>query len=286
MIEKDTIDQAPELFDQAGPAAPEAREIHPALAPAIQQLQQVPMEQRQAPDVSTAQGMLAVIIQDQTMTPGDRLAMAKELIALKNAEEDRAAEKEFNVHFAAMQGDFKPVGRTGEAKDNSGKKLYDFAPIEAIIKTNGGAISKHGFSHSFREEEIKDRGITRFFITINGWGHSRETFVDLPTGGAKAPLMNGAQASRGLQSYGQRYALIAGYGFVMADDDDDGAGFEDGIKLGQTLQLIREAKTQGERKALYIAAISRTDLDEREKGIVAAESKKRNKELVDAGVRE
>lgn len=280
MTDKDTIDQAPELFDQAGPE-PKAAESTPAMAPAIQQVQQLPIEQRQTPDVSTAQGLLAVILQDHTMTPAERLALAKELIALKNSEEARSAEKEFNEHFSAMQGEFEAVQKTRQGQ------FGPYADINDILAVYGPILSRNGFGWSFPEEEIEGKpGWKRVFCVIRGYGHSERTpFVCPPPPENKGS--SAIQKESGNTTYGKRVAFCSAVGVFLKDEDKDGdLTFDDGVKLGPVLELLRDAKTQGERRAVYVAAIARTDLDEREKRIISEASKKRNKELFEAGVKE
>lgn len=202
---------------------------------------------------NSAHSMLAFMVQQNVDI--DRM---KAMIELVNAEEDRSARQTFDMKFAQMQAQFKPVPRTEKAdfKTKSGDHAeYDYAPIEEMVKINGKVIGDHGFSYSFREQLLEGGKTRRFFIDIRGWGHTRETYVDLPEGGAMAPLMNGAQGSRSLQSYGQRYCMYAGFGFVTEGDDDDTAGltFEVGVRLSNEIQLIRESTRENFRENYAMA---------------------------------
>ncbi len=199
---------------------------------------------------STPQSMLAFMVQQNV-----DIERMKAMIDLVHAEEERAAKQTFALKFAQMQAKFEAIPRSARAMDKE-KELYDYAPIEAMVKTNGRIIGDHGFSYSFREELLEDGKTRRFFLDIQGWGHTKTTFVDLPDGGAKAPLMNAAQASRSLQSYGQRYAMFAGFGFVTEGEDDDTAGltFEFGVTFSNEIDLIRNSDRDN-WKANYAMAI-------------------------------
>lgn len=257
-----TIDQAPE--------------VHSAFAPALQQVQQLP----QIPQTSmTSQELISYALTN------DKLDALDKLIAMKNAEEDRANRKDFALHFSEMQREFPPVFRDGEVKGKDGARKYTYISLDAILKVYAPIIARHGFGFRWTEEEIKEGREKRIWCIVSGYGHEEKTYVDIPVMGA-TDFTNAIQQRGSATSYGKRYSFMNLFGVIVADEDDDAATFEDGVKLGQTLQLIREAKTQAERKAVYVAAIGRTDLDEREKRIISEASKKRNKELFDAGVKE
>jgi hypothetical protein len=254
-------------------------EIHPAMAPAIQQLQQA---------IVPAQTPITVSMSSQELVTfavlNDKLDMLDRVIALKNAEEDRAAKIEFDKHFAEMQKDYEPVRRS--AKGQFGV----FADLNSILAVYGPILAKHGFSTSWEEEDIADKpGWKRIWNLISGYGYTKRVKFDCPPapsidGGAKGANVIQLQ---GIQSsYGKRYSFNSNAGVILTDEDRDGATFEDGVKLGQAFQLIRDARTQAERKQAYMSAIQGKDLTEREKVLIAEESKRKAKELHDAGVKE
>ncbi len=214
----------------------------------------------------------------------DKLDMLDRVIALKNAEEDRAAKIEFDRHFAEMQKDYEPVRRSTNGQ------FGVFADLNAILSVYGPILAKHGFSTSWEEEDIPEqKGWKRIWNLISGYGYTKRVKFDCPPapsidGGAKGANVIQLQ---GIQtSYGKRYSFNSNAGVILTDEDKDGASFEDGVKLGQAFQLIREATTQAARKQAYMAAIQGKDLTEREKILISEESKCKAKELFDAGVKE
>lgn len=191
------------------------------------------------------------------------------MIALKNDEETRQAKKDFDLHFAEMQKDFKPVKRNKEAKNN-GKVMYTYAPIEALQSTNGEAIARHGFSYSWKEGEM-EKG-RRYTLVISGWGYSKETTFDIPTMTGTS-MMNPAQAAASMSTYGRRNSLMLGFGMVVEDEDDDTEGFtlEDGIKYGELIKAIRESKTVEDLKKTYFEALRSVEGDDQGKHVLTVE---------------
>jgi hypothetical protein len=227
------------------------------------------------PDRTSGATMLATLVER-----GADLPTLEKFMDLRDREEARQAKLDFDRNFALMQGDFKPVPRIKTARDNDkGRDLYDYAPIEAMVQTNGRAIADHGFSYSFREEYLDARKVMRYYIDITGWGHTRTTYVDLPEGSASAPLMNGAQKAASLQSYGHRYAMTAGFGMVMEDQDDDARSltFEVGVRLSNEISLIREAKNQEELKMAYMTAVK--DKSDEDRKVIVTVKNQRLKEI-------
>ena len=148
------------------------------------------------------------------------------LIELKNKEEARLAKKDFDLHFGLMQSQFPTIPKTKKVKNRSGALLYKYCPLENIIKVIGPIIKDHGFSFWFSSEMVEDKeNEMRIFCHISGWGHEKTNHIDFP-------IIKGTDATNKIQergiteSYGQRYAFKAGFGFVIAGEDDDAQGQE------------------------------------------------------------
>jgi len=265
--------QADPVLDLDAARESKAVQVHtPAAAPVIQ-----------PPMVSmTSQELVTYAVMN------DKLDMLDRVIALKNAEEDRAAKLEFDRHFAEMQKDYEPVRRSTKGQ------FGVFADLNAILAVYGPILAKHGFSTSWEEEDIPDKPEwKRIWNLISGHGYTKRVKFDCPPAPKLGMNDKGEQKGaniiqlQGIQtSYGKRYSFNSNAGVILTDEDRDGATFEDGVKLGQAFQLIREATTQAARKQAYMAAIQGADLTDREKVLIAEESKKKAKELHDAGVRE
>lgn len=263
--DEDTIDQQPELVDEQGKAV------------------QLPAE-RKATELSTAPSvsMTSQELITYALT-NDKLDALDKLIALKNAEEDRANKKEFSAHFSEMQREFPPVFRDGHVKGKDGSHKYNYISLDAILKVYAPIIARHGFGFRWTEEEQKEGKEKRIWCIVSGYGHEEKTYVDIPVMSA-TDFTNAIQQRGSATSYGKRYSFMNLFGVIVADEDNDAGTFDDGLVIGNHVNLIREATTQAQRKAAYMAAINSKDLTDKQKALIAEESKKKNKALADAGV--
>jgi hypothetical protein len=228
----------------------------------------------------------------------------EKLIALKNQEEERAAKKEFDIHFTDMQAEFTAVAKS---KQGHG---YKYAPIEVLQKHYNEGITSHGFSYRWREEAV-DTG-KRCIMRISGWGHAEENSFDIPKLQG-TNRMNDVQAAGAMSTYGRRYTFVAGFGVIIEDEDDDTGsipppdqrkvkevkadnlmggdmrkGKEEIEKLIETYEPLvspdvidmarlnmEGAKTVGELRAAYV------DLSDAGKAIEKGEQKERTKNYID-----
>jgi len=180
----------------------------------------------------------------------------KELIAMKNAEEDRAAEREFGERFSKMQLDYEPVFKAKKGYLNS------YATLDQILAVYAPILAKHGFSYRFAEERLDEEGKKdwkRIWCHVSGFGHTKSTYFDTPLlpmlGKNEKGEQKGANEiqNQGIQSsYGQRYAFKACVGVITTDEDTDGNfTFENGVQYSQEISLMREAQTIEELVAAY-----------------------------------
>ena len=185
--------------------------------------------------------------------PNDRMIMLaiqgdadigklKELIELKNRQEERENKKEFDFHFALMQAEFTPAPRSKQGDKSK------YASLDVLQKHNGPVISKHGFSYRWSEEELPE-GRLKVILTISGYGHSKENYKGLPAyepdrgNTTGKPIMNVLQAEGTRSSYGERYTLIAGFGLIIEDEDTDG-NFDDGVAYAEFIRKMDEETDQ------------------------------------------
>lgn len=268
--DKDTIDQQPEVVEEHGQAVklPAERKT---------------TELATAPSVSmTSQELITYALTN------DKLDALDKLIALKNAEEDRAARLEFERHFAEMQKDYKPVKRASVNKQFNSP----YADLNDIMAVYGPILAKHGFSTTWEESLIPEQpGWKLITSLISGYGYTKKASFPCPplesNGVNEKGNEKGANAiqRQGIQTaYGRRQSFTSNAGVIQTDEDQDGGTFDDGIAIANHINLIREATTQAQRKAAYMAAINSKDLTDKQKALIAEESKKKNKAMADAGV--
>lgn len=143
----------------------------------------------------------------------------QKLLDMKYEFEKREAEKQFHAAFAKMQAEFPAIKKKNEVSQN-GSVAYRYAALEDILDICKPIMAKHGFSYSWSQDTSSQPGFLRMICTIYGHGHSQSAYADMPNiSGTK--MMNAAQISGALTTYGKRYSFIGLTG-VMCEDDTDG----------------------------------------------------------------
>lgn len=178
----------------------------------------------------------------------------KELIALKNQDEDRQiAEQQrqaiilFDQDFAEMQAEFEPVKKTKENKQYNSK----YADLPALQRQYGPTISKHGFAYDFHPEFEKD-GSCIVYFRLKKYGHRELTPVPMPAYKPEGKQMNAMQAVGTIISYGGRYAMKAGLGVSEEDEDTDGnMSYEDGLKYSDDTDQITSCQNKEQLDVVY-----------------------------------
>jgi len=171
------------------------------------------------------------------------LEILERLTALKNAEEDRRAKKEFAEHFAKMQREFVAVKKTKAGYN------YKYATFGKLVEHFGPTIADNGFSHWFESEMLDEpKGWKRITLHITGWGHERTNHFDVPpierpTSQSGKQTMNAVQALGAADTYGERYAFVAGYVLPILDEEDTDGVVEDDEALTAALKELERATT-------------------------------------------
>ncbi len=143
----------------------------------------------------------------------------QQLIDLKNKEEERQAEREFEFHFAEMQKEYIPAYKKRSVSTNSGAHAFNYCPLPEILKVYAPILSKHGFSYRWAEDE--QEGAIKVTCFLTGYGHTRTASKVIPYGESNQ-LVNKIQ-TRGISTeYGRRYTYMNVTGCIVAEDDTDG----------------------------------------------------------------
>jgi len=175
---------------------------------------------------------------------GDRVALMKELIAMKYADEDRNARLGFESAFAKMRAALPEIKKSKEVKTNGGKHMYNYAPLEEIQKICDPILQAHGFSYSWREEAILEG--KRVWFDLFAHGHTKSNCFDAPLLGAKqsnsgGEIVNAVQAARMTSSYAKRNSMVDGLGLIIEDEDDDAK-----VELDDEIRAIIEKMDKAE----------------------------------------
>lgn len=211
----------------------------------------LPAVQANAVERRDEPSLMQVIFEvSKSLTPDSVLVM-KELVAMKERAEDRAAEKEFIAALVAFQSEVRQVKKT--APGQGGTK---FAPLEDIDAMIQPLLEKHGFALTFDEEEVKGQDIRYSSTLSHRGGHSGKKYMTLALdkGGQK----NGTQAAGSSASYAQRY-LTKKWGNIVEKGEDTDGDSPKTITADQALDietLITDTKSD---KAKFLKLVAGVD---------------------------
>ena len=169
----------------------------------------------------------------------------EKLIQLRNAEIARSSKARFDEEFAKMQRDFVPVGRSRQATNAQGKKMYSFCPLEDILIANAPIIAAHGFSYKWSEEALASRE-KRIYCIVSGYGHEDRAYVDIPFVEGNAAT-NAIQQRGSATSYGKRYSFLNAFGIIIAGEDDDAGA---NVRQGYNTHQAEERTVQAEERTV------------------------------------
>lgn len=160
-----------------------------------------------------------VAIIQQSVEKGSDIVTIEKFIHLQREEEDRQAERAFNVSFSRLQGGMPEISKTGRASfktKNGGTMAYNFDQLSDICNAIRPLLMDTGLSYSW--EQKQEQGMITVKCTLrHGTGSSISNQMSSApdTSGNK----NNIQQIASTISYLQRYTLKALLGISSSDDD-------------------------------------------------------------------
>lgn len=150
----------------------------------------------------------------------DKIDIVERLVALKEREETRQAEKDFAASFVALQSQIPKIEPTRGIPGKDNKVKYMYAPYEEIMRKVRPLLTQHGFSVSF-DSDFKDGVVTVTCKLQHVHGHRTETRHSARIG--RGPVnASEAQADGAAQTYAKRFALCSALNIVIEHDTDGG----------------------------------------------------------------
>ena len=144
----------------------------------------------------------------------------KEFLEIQKWCEERDAEKEFNVDFAAALKEMPRVTKDGVI-DMGTKGKMAFARYEDVDKAIRPIEDKHGFSRSFiTSPSAGEPGITITLKLRHRSGHCETSTRHMPPDPGAG--RNGMQAIGSAGAYGKRYLTLDCWNIITVGQDDDG----------------------------------------------------------------
>jgi hypothetical protein len=171
----------------------------------------------------------------------------KALMDLRDREDRRKAEREFEDCFAAMQRDYIPAYKSKDVSTGTGKIAYSYCPLPKILAVYAPILAKHGFSYRWEESEIEGKLEKKTTCFLSGHGFTRQASISLPYG-ATNNLINPIQARGATSEYGRRYTFMNVTGCIVADDTDTDGIIEPAPGATATEAPTTEAPKNGDQK--------------------------------------
>lgn len=148
----------------------------------------------------------------------------KELVALKNQEEDRRAEREFAVAMAAFQQECPTIEKnrtTKKATDAGASFGFDWADLDQIAVKIRSTMATHGLSFTW-DSITGDNNVEVLCVISHVNGHKKVTSIKGPNTKTLPGNANPAQQHASALSYYMRYSLILALGLTTCLPDTDG----------------------------------------------------------------
>lgn len=176
---------------------------------------------QQGPAANSPMGMMLAAMQQ-----GATLEQVEKMMDLQQRWEEREAEKAFNDALAAFKAEAVEVIKRREVDFSSqkGRTHYKHAELSDVVEAVGPALSKHGFSWSWKTSQ-EGASIRVTCILKHRQGHSDS--VSLEAGADQSGNKNSIQAIASTVTYLQRHTLKAITGVSEKGDDDDGRGLSE-----------------------------------------------------------
>jgi len=174
------------------------------------------IEPQQQVTPSTGQLLAAVV---QGGITGQNVDVLERIVALKEREDKREAERLFADAFADLQAEMPKI----EAKkivpgSRQDEVRYRYAPYEEIMRQVQPFLARHGFAVTF-DTEIKEPRVEVTCTLIHRSGHSRSNKQGARIGKGP-PGSSEAQGDGAATTYAKRFALCAALNIVVEQDSD------------------------------------------------------------------
>ena len=166
-------------------------------------------------------------IMDMAMAASQRndVDMVKQLLAIRDSEDAKAAERAFNAAYAKAQSEMPIIPKRGTGHNN-----IRYARIEDIIQAVMPVLERHGLSLRHKTSQDADT-ITVTAILAHVDGHSEtDVFISSPD---KSGSKNSIQAVKSTITYGRRATAENILGLASYGEDDDAFASDDTANISE-----------------------------------------------------
>lgn len=239
---------------------------NPSVAEVPYQSVAAPLSEPKPPSAASEGGGLLVMIERLATNPQLNIETFRELLTARRQEEDRAAERAFNLAMSQAKGELQPVLKTRDVDFQSNKpgaartkyKYENFADVARIVDP---VFAQHGLAYRFAVEQQGDLARVTCIVSHSDGYSERvrlESKVDPGSTG-----MSWVQALGSVCTYLQRYGLRAAIGLAAAVDDDGKAagGTSPRIVAEQADELRQLFEETGRSVATMLNLIGVDEID-------------------------
>src|SRR5580698_772804 len=213
-----------------------------------------------APKQHPEGGGLLVMIERLATRSDLNIDVFERLLTARRQEEDRAAERAFNLAMSVAKGELQPVLKTRDVdypskKEGAARVKYRYENFADVAKIVDPVFSAHGLSYRFAIEQQGDLARVTCIVSHSDGYSDRvrlESKVDPGSTG-----MSMVQALGSVLTYLQRYSLRAAIGLAAAVDDDGKAagGTSPKITVDQANDLQRVIDETGRNQATLLKLV-------------------------------
>lgn len=161
----------------------------------------------------------ATILISQAIDKNVPVESLERLLAMRRELRAERAKEDFDRAMASFQADCPIIVKTKHARDNYGKILYSYAPIESIIEQVKKQLKDNGFSYS-TTMELLENGVKVCVKVTHVSGHSEINCMAVPLG-TKTGIMSNTQQVAAAQTFAKRYAFLNAFAIMTGDEDND-----------------------------------------------------------------
>jgi hypothetical protein len=181
-------------------------------------------------DLTTQQGGLVVVTDagsifakaiELASNPNTNPEMYDRIVAWQEREQDRQAQRAYNIAMNAAQAEIQPVARRAENKQTNSF----YAKLEDVDEAIRPVYLKHGFSLSYNAVAPLVPGNIRIECTCAHSDHKEKFYREAPadTLGPKGTSVKTALHGGGsTETYLKRYIACGIFNVVFKNQDDDG----------------------------------------------------------------
>ncbi len=213
--------------------------------------------ERYAPGAVARPEPTVMQLMDRAMDLGAAGAeVIERLTRLRLELEDRQAKREFFTALRLLKREIPPIQANG--KTDKGVPYMYYEDIMAVLQP---LLDKHGFSKSFKESAITERGDVTFELHLTHDGGYKEVYPrTFPTDKAATnsngkPIRSAIQDSGSTTSYAKRYLTVSTFDIVEKGSDTDGNSMTE-ISIDQATVLRDLIAETGTKEEVFLEMIA------------------------------